>query len=210
MENRYCTVCDSVIEKNYCTNCGQKLILKKPTILSMFSDIVANIFSLEKSVFAAIYYIIVSPNKLIDNYYSGYRNYYPSPGKILFYTLTYAAIHIAFISPKILGLALDADLLSPQIVFWIIILPFLTLTSYLSFITRQQKFVKHFVAALYFSGSFFLVIGIISDLLIWVVDFTHDVLILVIYLLFVFMWNSSHLQKQIMFFEYLQTHYYNF
>lgn len=92
-----CTVCGTKVEQNYCPQCGQLKGKSDITFMSMLNDFFMSILDLEKSVFAGILLVITNPTKIIKNYWSGNRNYYPSPGKVLIYALAVAALHLAYI-----------------------------------------------------------------------------------------------------------------
>lgn len=190
MAETKCTVCEAIAVGSFCENCGQKIGRTETTLLSMFRDIVSNVFSMEKSVFAGIKSVLFSPGKLIENYFEGNRNYYPSPGKLLFYALTFAAFHVAFTDSKILGIRLDLNDKNPQFLFWLFFIPIMTLTSYLAFVKSDRRITKHFIAVLYLSSSFFIVFTILNDLIIWLYrDLFSDYLFAAYSVLF-FTWNS--------------------
>jgi len=165
--NKTCTICQIEIINSYCGDCGQKINTKKTTILSIISDFVSNMLSLERSVFATLIKLIISPGKVIDNYMLGFRNYYQSPAKILFYALTYAAIHVTYIDSYILGGDMQSSTFSNQFLFSAVFIPFTILTSYLTFIRRKYGFTKHLVTMLYLTSCFFLVFMILYDLIVW-------------------------------------------
>jgi hypothetical protein len=120
-----CTVCDTALTLNYCPNCGQELRRESITVRSLVLDFFQNLFSLAKSVFATIYRLIIIPKPVINNYSSGYRRYYPSPGKLVVYAITIAALQLAFVHPQLLGLSFDLEGVSGQFMFWIFFFPLL-------------------------------------------------------------------------------------
>ncbi len=83
-----CTICKIDSSENYCANCGQKLNVKKATILSLIKEFASNAIDVERSAFATLFKILKSPSLVVDNYFEGYRKYYPSPARMFFYALT--------------------------------------------------------------------------------------------------------------------------
>jgi len=191
MENKTnCTICTTEINDIFCSKCGQKYSSKKLSVKTLFIDLISTTFSLERSIFSTLYKIITSPKLLINNYSKGYTGYYPSPGKVILYALTLAALHIAFIDDKILGISLTSNVFSPQITFWLIFIPLFSLTSFITFIKKKDFFAKHSISVLYLSSSFFIITLIINDILIIFFDNPLTFNILFLFLLFVFIWNA--------------------
>ena len=188
--NGTCTVCKAEATGNYCSNCGQKISKDATTVWSMITDVASNVFSLEKSVFASLLKLIVNPRQLIDNYWQGYRSYYPSPGKVFFYALAFAALHISYVDENILGMSIAVDNMQAQTLFWIIFFPILTLTSYLTFIRSRHGITKHIISILYLASGFFIIIIVLNSAIIWLFD---DILTggaFILFALCVFIWNA--------------------
>lgn len=187
-----CTVCSTKINYNYCENCGQKKINKKTSVLSLIKDIFVNFFSLEKSIPANLLRLIITPDKLINNYFSGFRKYYPSPGKFLLYALTFAAFHIAFVSKEIFGFYISATGVSPQIVMLTFLISLLALISYLTFIRTKNVFSKHLISTIYFTSCFFIITLLISDIFLLFSDAesNKDSLFFILFILSILIWNS--------------------
>lgn len=129
-------------------------------------DWMANVFSLERSVFACILKLILDPAKIINNYWLGNRGYYPSPGKVFFYGLALAALHIAYINTELLGLTMEFTGVQTQLFFWAFFFPFLTLASLAAFIPKKQPLTKHLISLTYLASSFFIIVTLIQDFLI--------------------------------------------
>ena len=166
MENQnYCTVCKIDSEGNYCSHCGQQIQRQKTTFFSMIADIVLKAVDVEKSVFASIFILLKNPKLIIVNFWDGYRNYYPSPGKFLLYAIAVAALHIAYVDKHVMGILINIDYINPQIAFWIIILPFLTLAPYLTFVKKKISFTKHLIANLYIAACFFILVTVMCDII---------------------------------------------
>lgn len=191
MDPQNCNVCSAPIQGPYCINCGQKIGQEETSMISMIKDLVSNVFSLERSVIANTFIILKDPKRVILNYWEGNRKYYPSPGKFLFYALAVAAIHISLIDNNVLGLHLNVGEVKAQFTFWIICLPLLVLTSYLSFIRRKQRFTRHFVSIVYIASTLFIVISVLNGLLIKILgkDFLTGA-VFMFFLGLIFIWNA--------------------
>ena len=159
---RNCTVCDTALTFNYCPNCGQELRREVITVNSLVLDFFQNLLSLDKSVFATIYRLVINPEPIIHNYWSGYRRYYPSPGKLVVYAITIAALQLAFVHPQLLGLSFNLEGVGGQFVFWMFFFPLLTLTSYLAFIRRRLPLVRHIIGMAYLASSFFIIVTVLN------------------------------------------------
>lgn len=186
---RICNVCNIPLAHNFCPTCGQKLKKEETTIRSIFSDFFQNLFSLDKSVFISIFRLVTDPKNIITNYWSGYRRYYPSPGKFLVYAITIAAIHLTFINDDLLGLTFDLGEVKGQFIFWLFFFPIMTLASFLAFFKQKLNFAKHVISIAYISSSFYIIITIIHDILISI-GFDLSILPFIFFLLFVFIWNA--------------------
>lgn len=188
--NRICTVCNIPITEIYCHTCGQKMKKEITTVKSICTDFMQNLFSLDKSVFATIYKLLTNPRKIISNYSSGYRRYYPSPGKLLVYAMTIAAIHLTFINDNILGLTFDLDGVKGHFLFWIFFFPLLTLTSILAFFRLKLGVAKHLITTAYIASCFFIIITVINAVFIKL-DMDLHLIPFCIFLIAVFIWNAT-------------------
>lgn len=97
---KICSICKIPIKENYCSKCGQKFSGKPISFLSLITDFISNFFSMEKSGFATILKILKNPKSIVDNYYLGFKNYYPSPGQLLLYGIAVVALHKNFVADK--------------------------------------------------------------------------------------------------------------
>lgn len=185
-----CTICNSELTGNYCSNCGQKIGKKETTLLSVIKELFLIILDVEKSVPAGIITMIRSPRRLIENYWAGHRKYYPSPGRFLIYALALAAIHLAYIDDQVLGAAISSEMIESQVLFWIVFFPTLSLTSYVSFLWEKQSFTKHVISILYVATTLFIVLLIINDILILTLWDPLNERMLFIFLLMVFVYNA--------------------
>lgn len=186
-----CSVCQNELEGGYCSTCGQEVKGLPITFKSVAMDIVSNVFSLERSVLATFLVLVVNPNKIITNYWVGNRRYYPSPGKVFFYSLAIAAIHLSFISQdNILGITLEVEGLQSHFFFWLIVLPFMILSSFLVYLRRNGALMKNVTSLLYLASTFLSIIIIIVDIVNYLSPNLIDLEAFAAFIILTFSWNS--------------------
>lgn len=196
MQNEHhCTVCNKAVNGNYCNTCGQEVKNEKTTLRSLFSDLFVAVFDVERSIFKNLFLLLTDPKRIIVNYWNGYRKYFISPFKLLIYALAIAAIHLAYVHPLIMGVDLDAQGIDTEIIFWGILLPFLTLSSFLNFLPRKFSLVKHLISTLYISATNFIIILCLSDLIYLLFGIDFDSYVFYFFLMTVFIYNSIVFSK---------------
>jgi len=88
---------------------------------------------------------------------------------MFFYSLAVAALHLAYVSPTLMGMDLMATgshgeyELGGQFVFWLLFLPLLILTSILVFFKQKLSKTKHLISIVYLSSAFFMVTIVVQD-----------------------------------------------
>lgn len=186
-----CSVCQIALDSNYCPSCGQEVKGKPITLKSAITDFISNVFSLERSVFALMFALLYKPYWIVSNYWNGNRKYYPSPGKVFFYSLAVAALHISFVDEElILGATLAIEGFKAHIFFWMILLPLIVLSSFLVYIKRERTLVKSISSLLYLAASFFTIITVVMDLVNYLSPDTIQLEAFLVFLIMVFIWNS--------------------
>ncbi len=85
MKSKNCKNCNYKLEKNYCSNCGQKDmdILKFREILKEFFD---DILDLDSRAYRTLKYLLFRPGFLTIEYWKGKRMKYISPFKLILIT----------------------------------------------------------------------------------------------------------------------------
>lgn len=190
-----CSICSFETEGNYCNNCGQQIGKKETTFKSMIIDLVTSSLDLDKSVFANIFKIIIDPSKLVMSYWNGNKKYYPSPFRVLIYALALAAFHLTYVNSKILGIYLNTAQVDAQISFWIIMLPLLTLTSYLTFFRIKHSFTKHLISLIYIGASVYILITVVHDILLFTVNADLDLYVFPVFIGIIFVENARIFTK---------------
>lgn len=84
-ENNICPNCsqDFSTDKSYCSNCGQKIITKPPTVRELLAEFLNSIFNLDSKIFRTLRSLFV-PGKLTIEYFNGKRKSYINPVRLFF------------------------------------------------------------------------------------------------------------------------------
>lgn len=129
-------------------------------------DAISNILSLEKSGLGTLILVLRAPEKVISNYMLGYKHHYQTPGRILFYTVSFAAIYISIVD-NTLGLAritTNILVISKQLAILLGMFVLFSLSSYFTFIRNRISYLHHLVAVIYLVCthfiSYYLVLGL--------------------------------------------------
>ncbi|MGE0560480.1 MAG: hypothetical protein AB7O47_01565 [Flavobacteriales bacterium] len=188
----HCTICNTVLDGEFCKNCGQQNTQKKLDIKSFFSDLSSNVFDLDQSLFYNIYYILRFPKKVIENYWAGFRNYYYNPGKVLFYFLTLSGLSSYILRNSLLGIDINVpDVVSTQFIFILIIYPIFILTSYLTYRKNHRTIIEHATASIYIVSTIGIVLLVFQSIFTYYkITHTRNSVWLPILLILVTIWNS--------------------
>lgn len=163
-----CPICEKEIESNLCPECGVRRPKHKTTIRSLIVDTASNILSIERSGLGTCIAIITRPYKVVHSYMIGYRNHYQTPGRILFYTISFLAIYISFIDDTmgLSRLTMDMGGMSKQVSILITLFSFFSVGSYLTYIRYGISYLNHIVSVIYIVCThfilYYLLIGPIS------------------------------------------------
>lgn len=64
-----CSICKNTLNGKFCSHCGQEVKGEPISFGSVIFDFASNVFSLERSVFAAMLMMLKSPHLIIGNYW---------------------------------------------------------------------------------------------------------------------------------------------
>lgn len=185
-----CPNCNIAFQGKFCHQCGQKYVAKRVTFWNIISDYFVQIFSFERSGIATFAQIIVAPQKIIFHYLNGYRNYYQSPGRLLLYFITIAGLYVFLVSEKLFGMSISVGELSPQVGLIVILIPLLTLSSYLTYLKSKRHFGEHFIAQTYLFAVFGIIVIIMEGLLRKLFDQDIEFNVFGILILAIVLWTS--------------------
>ena len=142
-----CSVCLNEINENYCSNCGQYFRDRRVSSSTIIGDLFDSIFSLEKSFLKNIKVALIHPEKLVLNYWNGFRKFYLSPGKLF----TIASLFLLFhylIANDFLGLVVSSKI-SSQFVILLTNIVLLTFTSSLIYLKFKKNIFEHLILNMY-------------------------------------------------------------
>lgn len=197
-EPSICSVCESELSQNYCPACGQKHISIKPSFFNMLKDILVNLLSLERSLSGTIIKFIRDPRGLVDNYWNGYRNYYSSPGRMIFYTLSIYALHILiFDTTEIFGVTFSISSINPVLGLLSILYVFIYSSSLTLYWGRSSKLFQG-IALIYSTTTWIILLIVLFDLASLVTDslLQEGVILLLFYLIIIVVYHSIILTKK--------------
>lgn len=142
-----CSICSDELEGNYCSNCGQLYKGHRISFLTIFRDLFDSIFSLEKSFLKNLKVGLFNPQKLVTNYWNGFRKYYYSPGKFFTIASLFLVLHYS-IANDFLGLVITSTI-SSQFVILLANILLLTYSSFLVYFRFKKNFSEHLILNIY-------------------------------------------------------------
>ena len=191
-ETKKCTICDTELLDEYCHVCGQRHTGRRISFKEWATDSISGMFSLERSVLASWWLVIRNPVKIIENYWDGNRGYYHSPGRLAFYAAFIIGLHFAFIGYELLGLNLTFTnmVLPPQLILIILLVPFYTVISKLTFFRIKRRFLEHLIGVVYIFSTWIVLFIILDDLQWYFFDKLIDETMVLIFIITFFIWNT--------------------
>lgn len=191
-----CTVCNTPISDKYCPSCGQEISNKKTTFISLILDFFSNFFSVDKSFLGTSRKLLTDPRFMVENFYSGNKRFYVSPGSYILYSITGIAIHSLLFGPEFFGIELMYDGIGTQYLFWILVFPLLFLCCFFTFILQNFKLAKLIIASSYFTSLFLLIFIVLNDIINSFIVWESSSILLLFFLSSTFLWNSFALTKK--------------
>mgnify|MGYP000530699031 CR=1 FL=1 len=185
-----CTVCNNPVTDKYCGHCGQMITNKTARIWTLIIDFFSNFFSIDRSFIGTSRKILSDPKFIVENFHAGNRRFYLSPGSFILYGITLVAIHTIIFGPKLWGLTFDIEGIGMQYLFWLLLIPFTTFCSYLTFISQGFHLSKHIISNSYISTVFLFISLIIDDFIIIVAESLESDVFMFLFFIFTFLWNS--------------------
>lgn len=193
-----CSNCKTEITDLFCPNCGQKYIRRNLRIKELVEDYWDNLFSLDTSLWMNIKHLILNPGFIVHNYWRGFRNFFISPNKLLIISAFFLGINFIFSKNTFLGVNITAQNFSAQIGFLIIIIPLLTLSSYIAYLKHKRSLLEHLVLNMYSLGVWLIIFSIVS-LLVFNLQFQFlKTPLLLLFLILIFVWNSRSFKTKLL------------
>lgn len=186
-----CSICAHEIKLKYCPNCGQTYKNKRITGISILQDLFGNLFSLEKSFTKNIKVALVKPKELISNYWNGFRAYYYSPSKFLTIASVFVLLHFLLVK-DFLGITFTSNTISTHFAFLLVNILLFSLISFLVYRKYKKNYNEHLVLNIYTVSLWSIIFVPISIGLNFLeIKNKYKVTFFVLYLLFIFIWNSK-------------------
>ena len=84
-KNKLCKNCDYPLDNcnKFCTNCGQKDLNKKLSILDFIEEFFANFYAFDSKVLTSLKYLVTQPGLMAKEYVEGKRLKFVNPFKLL-------------------------------------------------------------------------------------------------------------------------------
>ena len=94
----------------------------------------------------------------------GWRGYYQSPGKLTVYAAFVVGLHFAFIGNEFLGVNVQFTNIPPQLGLIIVLIPFYSLTSKITFFKQKHTYLEHLISMIYLFSTW-IIIFIVLDMI---------------------------------------------
>lgn len=187
-----CTICDTTMIGEYCHVCGQRNTAKKITFFGLLGDFISGFFSLEHSVTGTFWTIIRQPAAVIKNYWTGFRGYYQSPGKLAFYAAFVIGLHFAFVGNELLGISLTFTNISipPQLMLLLLLIPVYSLVSKITFFKQKRSYLEHLIAMIYLFSTWIVIFIIVDYLQILILGKLIDEGMLLLFIIVLLVWTA--------------------
>ena len=184
-----CSVCSNEIKGKYCSNCGQYFKHKRLNFTTFLGDLFDSIFSLEKSFFRNIKIGLSQPEKLVLNYWNGFRKFYYSPGKFFTIASLFLLLHYS-IANDFLGVIVTSNI-SSQFVILLTNILLLTLSSFLIYLQFKRNLFEHLVLNIYNVSLWVIIFFPISVILSLTLNDKIEQWFYIPFHILVIIWNSK-------------------
>lgn len=172
-----CPNCGNEFTKNYCNNCGQKIIKGNLTIKMVLLDFVQNVFLFDTTLYKTLAGLLIHPGDLVKSYLGGKKKKYLQPFQFFLLFMTIYLLVLNFFgdsffdsinsgfhieSTKISKVELIQSLVRKNLnVLYFILTPIIAF--YLSFLYKKSKFnyAEMLIFALYIVGTSLLLSSIV-------------------------------------------------
>jgi len=133
----------------------------------------SGLLSPERALLGTFSQLLKHPARVIHNYWQGFRGYYLSPSQLVVYMLFVLGLHLALVKDDLLGLDVKirgisdelSSFLSPQLFLFLMIIPFLAVTTSIVYYRHKRSFPEHFTAAIYLFAVWSILFTLVDDTL---------------------------------------------
>ncbi len=184
-----CTVCGNIIDKHYCSECGQFYKPGRLTFFSVLSDSLSNLIALDSKFAVNVKALIGQFKKVVTNYWDGFRGYYYSPFRLFLIALFLLMIYLQF-DDNFLGITVKIQNVSEQWGILSMLIVLFSIAGFFAYIFKKKNFTEHLVLNVY-SISLWTIIFVPFSFLVnyWELE-SLGTLLFVAFLLLILIWNS--------------------
>lgn len=191
VNNHSCSTCKGQVKPGkYCSECGLHNTGKSTGFWDFMREGVEQVVSLENGFILGFKKSLVAPRSLVLDYYKGYRNQSPSPGKMVLYTfLSLGILYLIFGKLGVLDVTISGeqeDDFSALKVFMIILIPFMILSSKFLYWSRHKGLVIHMVSIAFLLLPRFIILVVVFSIISFLID--EPALFLIFALLATLIW----------------------
>lgn len=169
-----CKNCEQEFRGNFCNNCGQKSNTNRINYNYLIDEISNNIFQINRGIFFTIKELSIRPGYSIKEFLKGKRKQHFKPiafvllTSTLYVLITFLIDEKTFLESTFSGMAraLNENNLEKSttagILSWLsnnlgysslVLLPFFSFASYISFINQKYNFFEHLILNCYITGQ---------------------------------------------------------
>lgn len=170
IKNHPCDHCKGTVQPGkYCPECGLHNIGKSTGFWDFMREGIEQVISVENGFILGIKNSLTSPRSLVLDYYYGYRNHSPSPGKMVLYTLlALGFIYLVFGETGFFDVTISGvkkDEFNGIKIFMIILIPYIVFSSKLLYWKKFRGIVIHMMSiAFLFLPRFVILVAVCSFL----------------------------------------------
>jgi len=77
--SKICKNCEEPVQQNFCSNCGQKTKVDRINLSNLVSDLMEDVFQLNRGLFFTIRELFIRPGEMITGFLEGHRKNYFKP-----------------------------------------------------------------------------------------------------------------------------------
>lgn len=184
-----CPNCGTRIEQRYCPCCGTEHVPKRVTFVTLITDFIESVYSIDKSLWNQFRLMLLRPEKIIIDYWNGYRRYYLSPAKILLMATLFLTINFVATGGDFLGIKItvEGDVLSRGLVFFAFLFFIFVIPSSVVYSRRGRNFPELIIMNIYNLSFWVIVFSLMSILSFYLPVVEHSRLLMIVLVVY---WNS--------------------
>jgi len=149
----------------FCPKCGQEYRGESLTFITILKDYFNSFFSLDGSLLVDIREMFARPGQYVFNYWNGFRRGQSSPNRILVLSTLFVGLALLISDEsQFLGWQMQLENFSAPLFLLLLLLPTLTVASYLAYLSYKRSLAEHLVLNCYVLGTWMIVLSPLSVL----------------------------------------------